>query len=146
MFIDMSRLAELEGYDRHMLLLAYDGSPVAKRALRHAAMLVGRGGKVAVINVIPVQSVSSRLETVTDAERSRQASTLREAGVALGRFGIEPELIEAVGDPATEILAAAEETRAKTIVVGRSERRHLGHGSLDSRLVRGAQADVLVVP
>jgi nucleotide-binding universal stress UspA family protein len=128
-----------------MILLAYDGSPVAKRALRHAAMLVGRGGKLAVVNVIPVQSVSSRLETVTDEERSRQAGILREARVALSRFGIEPELIEAVGDPATEILAAAEESNAKTIVVGRSERRRLAHGPLDSRLVRTARADVLVV-
>lgn len=128
-----------------MLLLAYDGSPVAKRALRHAAMLVGRGGKLAVVHVITVQSVSSRLETVTDEERSRQAGILREARVALSRFGIEPELIEAVGDPATEILAAAEESNAKTIVVGRSERRRLAHGPLDSRLVRTAQADVLVV-
>ena len=128
-----------------MLLLAYDASPVAKRALRHAAMLVGRGGKVAVINVIPVQSVSSRLETVTDEERSRQTSILREARAALGRRGIEPQLIAAIGDPVTEILAAAEATSAQTIVVGRSERRHLAHGSLDSRLVRGAQADVLVV-
>jgi nucleotide-binding universal stress UspA family protein len=128
-----------------MILLAYDGSPVAKRALRHAATLVGRGGKLAVINVIPVQSISSRLETVTDEEHSRQASILREAGVALRRYGIDPQLIEAVGDPVTEILAAAEAAKAGTIVVGRSERRHLPHGSLDSRLVRAAQADVLVV-
>lgn len=141
----MSSLGELEGYDSHMLLLAYDGSPVARRALEHAATLVGRGGEVAVINVIPFQSISSRLETVTDEERSRQESTLREARVALRRYGIDPQLIEAVGDPVTEILAAAEATNAGTIVVGRSERRHLAHGSLDSRLVRGAQADVLVV-
>jgi nucleotide-binding universal stress UspA family protein len=129
-----------------VLLLAYDGSPVARRALEHAAALVGRGGKLAVINVIPVQSISSRLETVTDEQRSRQASVLREARAALGRYGIEPRLIEAIGDPVTEILAAAEAAKAETIVVGRSERRHLGHGSLDSRLVRSAQADVLVVP
>jgi nucleotide-binding universal stress UspA family protein len=128
-----------------VLLLAYDGSAVAKRALEHAATLVGRGGEVAVINVIPAQSVSSRLETVSDDERSRQASILHEARAALGRRGIEPQLIEAVGDPVTEILAAAEATNAGTIVVGRSERRHLAHGSLDERLVRGAKADVLVV-
>lgn len=128
-----------------MLLLAYDGSAVAKRALRHAATLVGRGGELTVINVIPIQSISSRLETVTDEERSRQASILGEARAALRRFGIEPELIEAVGDPVTEILAAAEKSNAKTIVVGRSERRHVTHGSLDSRLVRSARADVLVV-
>jgi nucleotide-binding universal stress UspA family protein len=129
-----------------VLLLAYDGSPVARRALEHAATLVGRGGKLAVVNVIPLQSVSSRLETVSDDERSRQASILREARAALGRYGIEPQLIEAVGDPVTEILAAAAATNAGTIVVGRSERRHLTRGSLDSRLVRAAQADVLVVP
>jgi nucleotide-binding universal stress UspA family protein len=129
-----------------VLLLAYDGSSVSKRALEHAATLVGRGGKLAVIHVIPVQSVSSRLQTVTDEERSRQASILHEARVALGRRGIEPQLIDAVGDPATEILAAAEAMNAGTIVVGRSERRHLAHGSLDARLVRAARADVLVVP
>jgi nucleotide-binding universal stress UspA family protein len=128
-----------------VLLLAYDGSPAAKRALEHAATLVGRGGELAVVNVVPVQSVSSRLETVSDDERSRQASILREARAALGRRGIEPRLIEAVGDPVTEILAAAEATNAATIVVGRSERRHLTHGSLDSRLVRSARTDVLVV-
>jgi nucleotide-binding universal stress UspA family protein len=128
-----------------VLLLAYDGSPAAKRALEHAATLVGRGGELAVVNVIPVQSISSRLQTVTDEERSRQANILHEARAALGRRGIEPQLIEAVGDPLTEILAAAEATNAGTIVVGRSERRHLAHGSLDSRLVRGAKADVLVV-
>jgi nucleotide-binding universal stress UspA family protein len=129
-----------------VLLLAYDGSPVSKRALEHAATLVGRGGEFAVVNVIPVQSVSSRLETVSDDERSRQASVLREARAALGRRGIEPQLIDAVGDPVTEILAAAAAANAGTIVVGRSERRHLAHGSLDSRLVRAASADVLVVP
>jgi nucleotide-binding universal stress UspA family protein len=129
-----------------VLLLAYDGSSVSKRALERAATLVGRGGQIAVINVIPTQSISSRLETVTDEERGRQASILHEARVALGRRGIEPQLIEAVGDPVTEILAAAEATNAGTIVVGRRERRHLAHGSLDSRLVRDAQAAVLVVP
>jgi nucleotide-binding universal stress UspA family protein len=129
-----------------VLLLAYDGSSVSKRALEHTATLVGRGGRLAVINVIPAQSISSRLETVTDEERSRQASVLREARVAFRRYGIAPQLIEAVGDPVTEIPAAAEATNAGTIVVGRSERRHLPHGSLDSRLVRDAQAAVLVVP
>lgn len=129
-----------------MLLLAYDGSPTAKRALQHAAGLVGRGGELAVVNVIPAQSVSSRLETVTEDERDQQARTLREANDLLAHRGIEPELIEAVGDPATEILEAAEKRNAELIVIGRSERRHLARGALDTRLVRNAAADVLVVP
>jgi nucleotide-binding universal stress UspA family protein len=129
-----------------MVLLAYDGSAVAKRALQHAATLVEQGRELAVINVIPAQSVSSRLETVTDDERSRQTRILRQADALLAHRGIEAELIEAVGDPATEILAEAEKRNAHTIVVGRSERRHLARGSLDSRLVRSARAEVLVVP
>jgi nucleotide-binding universal stress UspA family protein len=129
-----------------MLLLAYDGSPTARRALQHAARLVGRGGEIAVVNVIPAQSVSSRLETVTEDERDQQARTLREANDLLVHRGIEPELIEAVGDPATEILDAAEKRNAELIVIGRSDRRHLARGALDTRLVRNAAADVLVVP
>jgi nucleotide-binding universal stress UspA family protein len=129
-----------------VLLLAYDGSPAAKRALQHAADLLGPGGELAVINVIQAQSVSSRLETVTDEERGRQGRILREARIALDSRGIEAQLIEAVGDPATEILAAAEEKNAETIVVGRSESRHRARGALDSKLVRSARADVLVVP
>lgn len=129
-----------------MLLLAYDGSPAAKRALQHAADRLGPGGELAVINVIQAQSVSSRLETVTDEERGRQGRILREARIALDSRGIEAQLIEAVGDPATEILAAAEEKNAETIVVGRSESRHRARGALDSKLVRSARADVLVVP
>ena len=130
-----------------MLLLAYDASPSAQRALEHAAKLAGQGGDVAVINVIPApQAVSSRLETLSEAEWDQQDSVLREAEALLAHRGIEAQLLEAVGDPATEILAAAHRTNAKAIVVGRSRTRRRAHAPLDSRLVRDAEADVLVVP
>jgi nucleotide-binding universal stress UspA family protein len=128
-----------------LFLLAYDGSPAAKRALEHAAKLVGRGGELAVINVIPVQSVSARLQTVGDDQRKRQTDILREARELLAGRGIQARMIGAAGDPVAEILAAAEATAADTIVVGRAGRRHLLHGSLSARLVRGAGNDVLVV-
>jgi nucleotide-binding universal stress UspA family protein len=128
-----------------MFLLAYDGSAAAKRALEHAARLAGRGGDLAVINVIPSQSISSRLQTVSEEERSRQEEILDEAKAELAHRGIDPQLIGAVGDPTVEIVAAAERTNSGTIVVGRSPRRHLVHEGLASRLVRQAGADVLVV-
>jgi nucleotide-binding universal stress UspA family protein len=128
-----------------MFLLAYDGSAAAKRALEHAATLVGRGGDLAVIHVIPSQSISSRLETVSEEERSRQEAILDEAKAELASRGIDPQLIEALGDPTVEIVAAAERTNAGTIIVGRSPRRRLVHEGLASRLVRQARADVLVV-
>jgi nucleotide-binding universal stress UspA family protein len=128
------------------MLIAYDGSPAARRALQHAAAAAGAGGVVMVINVIPAQSVSARLETVTDAERERQQRLLGEAQAELARRGVDAERIAAAGDPLREILAAADEHDADIIVVGRNgTKRHLLHSSLSSPLVRRATRDVLVV-
>jgi nucleotide-binding universal stress UspA family protein len=131
---------------RQMVLLAYDGSSAAQRALQQAAKLVGRGGEVAVVHVIAIaESLSSRLETVGERELEQQEAILREARAKLARRGVKARLIEAVGDPTREILAAAQETKAQTIVLGRSERRHLAHRSLASRLERSADSNVLIV-
>jgi nucleotide-binding universal stress UspA family protein len=130
----------------NVVLLAYDASPSAERALQHAADLIRHGGSIGVINVIPIQSISARLETVRDDERARQARILNEATASLARRGLTSEVFEAAGDPATEILAAAAATHADVLVVGRGgSRKLLPHGSLSSRIVRGASCDVLVV-
>ena len=38
---------------RGLVLVAWDGSETGRRALLHAARVVGRGGRVAVVNVLP---------------------------------------------------------------------------------------------
>ena len=48
-----------------------------------------------VINVIPVQSVTSRLETVDDGQRARQAQILRDATIQLARRDRRTRTIEA---------------------------------------------------
>jgi Transcriptional regulatory protein, C terminal len=58
---------------------AYNGSDPAQRAIEHAAGLVGKGGTLTVINVISAQSVSSRLETVSDNERATQDHVIQDA-------------------------------------------------------------------
>lgn len=128
------------------ILVAYDGSESSRRALLHAANLVGRGGTISVIHVITKQAVSSRLETVDDRDRGRQQSVLQEARMILGEQGIEISPVKAVGDPTTEIRAAADESGAGMIVVGRGTgMRRLINGSVSTRLVRRAPCDVLVV-
>jgi nucleotide-binding universal stress UspA family protein len=128
------------------IMVAYDGSPAARRALLDAADLAGRGGRVTVISVIPIQSISARLETVSDAARDRQRRLLGEAQTLLRRRDVEADVIEAAGDPLTEILAAADAAGTGTLVVGRDARRgpHL-HRALADGLVRRARCDVLVV-
>jgi len=128
------------------ILVGYDGSEAARRALVHAAQLVGRGGTVDVINVITAQPVSARIETLSDRERSRQRKLLQEAKVVLGEWEVGMTPLKAVGDPTTAIRTAAEETGAGIVVVGRgSGLRRLIHGSVSTRLVRQAPCDVLVV-
>jgi len=128
------------------LLVAYDGSRAAQRALEHAAGLAGRGATVAVVNVIPAQSLSSRLETVSDAQRDHQRQLLRQASMLLAARKIEIKTVAAVGDPTTEIRTAAEKDGADIVVVGRGTMRHrLIHGSVSTRLARRAPCDVLII-
>lgn len=128
------------------VLVAFDGSETSRRALVHAAELVGRGGRVGVINVITAQPVSARLDSLGDGERRNQNKLLRDAGMLLGEWEVRMNPVRAIGDPTTEIRTAAEETGATVIVVGRSSGlRRLISGSVSTRLVRQAPCDVLVV-
>jgi nucleotide-binding universal stress UspA family protein len=129
-----------------VVLVAYDGSPAARRALVHAADIVGRSGTVTVVNVIATQSVGSRLQTVTDDQRDRQKALLEEARSVLASHGVHSEFVAVCGNPYTEILDTAERIGAQMLVVGRSRRwRHLLSRSLAIRLASRAPRDVLVV-
>jgi nucleotide-binding universal stress UspA family protein len=126
------------------LIIAYDGSAEARRALDHAAALAGPGGEVTVINVVPTQAIGARLEPLGETQRARQRAQLEEARALLDRRGLRVRTVAAVGDPFYEISALARDRRQAVVIVGR--RRHLLPGrSLTARLVRGAPCDVLVV-
>ena len=128
------------------ILVGFDGSDASKRALVHAAELVGRGGNLDVINVIGSQPVSARVGSLVDGERQRQRNVLHEAQALLGEWEVRMNPHRAIGDPTSEIRAAAEESGAGVIVVGRGRGlRRLIDGSVSARLVRRAPCDVLVV-
>lgn len=128
------------------ILVGYNGSKASRRALVHAAELVGRGGTVDVINVIGSQPVSARVGTLVDGEKKHQQTVLREARTLLGEWDVRMTPHTALGDPTSEIRAAAEESGAGVIVVGRGNGiRRLVDGSVSARLVRRAPCDVLVV-
>jgi nucleotide-binding universal stress UspA family protein len=128
------------------ILVGYDGSSGSRRALEHAAELVGRGGRLDVINVISTQPVSARLESLGDGERRHQKKLLRDAKLMLDEWEVAMTGVTAVGDPTDEIRAAAEEHGTGVIVVGRGNGlRRLINGSVSARLIRRAPCDVLVV-
>lgn len=126
------------------VLIAYDGSSPAQRALVHATELVRPDDEVTVINVMPEPGISSRLEPPKGLEQQR--SVLNEAERLLEVHGIEARTIASTGDVAAEVLAAAQRVAADVIVVARRH-GHVPHvlGSISGRIVRGAGCDVLVV-
>jgi nucleotide-binding universal stress UspA family protein len=128
------------------ILVGFDGSEASRRALVHAAELVGSGGSLDVINVIGSQPVSARVGSLVDGERRRQVKILHQAEALLGEWDVRMTPHKAIGDPTNEIRATAEESGAGVIVVGRgSGLRRLIDGSVSARLVRRAPCDVLVV-
>jgi nucleotide-binding universal stress UspA family protein len=128
------------------ILVGFDGSDASRRALVHAAELVGRGGALDVINVIGSQPVSSSLDTLGNGDRQHQRKVLQDARMLLGEWDVRMTPLKAVGDPTSEIRAAAEQHGARVIVIGRgSGLRRLINGSVSARLMRRAPCDVLIV-
>ena len=98
------------------------------------------------INVIGAQPVGSSLDSLGNGARTHQRKALHEARGLLREWDVRMTPLAAIGDPTSEIRAAAEKCGAGVIVVGRgSGVRRLIDGSVSARLVRRAPCDVLVV-
>jgi nucleotide-binding universal stress UspA family protein len=116
------------------MLVAYDGTPSARRALQRAAAIHRDGDELAVIHVID--------------HGNDHGEHLEEARLVLTERGIEATPIKATGNAARAICVTAERDGYDTIVVGR---RNMGDrglmllGSVAARVVSGAACDVVVV-
>ena len=117
------------------IVVGFDGSEGARRALDAAAQLMGYGSTMTVVRVV--------------GEGDRDApDPLDDARELLIERLITARYQERVGDPADEIVGAARDLDADVIVVGRRgprERNGAGPGSVSADVVRRASCDVLVV-
>jgi nucleotide-binding universal stress UspA family protein len=131
------------------VLFAYDGSPFAKRALRYAKVF-GDDAEITVIVVTQILLEAPHTEQSTAPEHgAREARRqLDEAVAQLAQEGVEAEAVQTAGNPAAEIISAAEERDADLIVLGHRGRSAISRfieGSVSDRVVRHATCDVLVV-
>jgi nucleotide-binding universal stress UspA family protein len=116
------------------IVVGYDDSESARRALDRAAALTGYGSTLTVVNVASKGTYST--ETLAHA-RER----------LLGRL-VTATYLQPVGEPADELVTAARELDADVVVVGRRSGnllRRLVLGSVSASVVRNAPCDVLVV-
>jgi nucleotide-binding universal stress UspA family protein len=120
------------------IIVGYDGSDTARRALEQAADLAGYGSSLTVVSVAQARSTNG-----DGAE-----GLLDEAREILARRHEVGRYVARTGDAAEELIETARQHAADLLVVGRRNEGLPGNGTLGSvsdRVVRQAPCDVLVV-
>ena len=130
------------------IIVGYDGSDGAKRALDRAIALAGKDGRLTV-----VASAESHARTglsegahLDPSEFERRRRDLEEVKAVLADRGVDGETLEAQGDPGDVIVESAKD--ADLVVVGSrglNPFQRLLLGSVSSKVVHRAECDVLVV-
>ncbi|MEX0673916.1 MAG: universal stress protein [Gaiellaceae bacterium] len=130
------------------IVVGYDGSEPAQRALDRAAELAGYGTTVTVVSVAP-SVYTQGLQPVADPDDSERArGLLAEARDRLALRHVPVATRHAVGEPAAMIVEAADELEADLIVVGTRNGNaveRLVLGSTSTKVLHHAHCDVLVV-
>lgn len=133
-----------------MIVVGYNGTEGAGRAVVRAAGLVDPAGKLLIVHVLePAQSISSRIGSdIRPKDRQRQRTVLAQGRELAGQARAEIETFAALGDPADELRRIASERGADLVAVGRGRaaRMELLHQSVCGKVVREASTCVLVVP
>ena len=117
------------------IVIGFDGTDGARRALDTAVELLGYGSTLTVVTVR------------RNGERGARA-ILDEAHDLLLAMLVTADYVERVGDPAKELVEIAGELEADLVVVGRRggpEAERVEPGSVSADVVRQARCDVLVV-
>ena len=117
------------------IVVGFDGTEGARRALDAAVEIMGYGSRLTVVTV------------GRDGDR-RARDVLATAHDALLARLVTAEYVQRIGDAAKELVAAATELHADLVIVGRrgGEETLQGEpGSVSADVVRNAPCDVLVV-
>ena len=133
--------------DEHtaLIVVGYDGSASATRALDRAAGIAGPGGQVIVVSVC---RSAGDAEGGAPAPRADDPGALLEAARLYLAGRVAVDLREATGDVAEALASIAHEAGAGLIVVGAQGADFVARtllGSVAQRLIQRAPGDVLIV-
>jgi nucleotide-binding universal stress UspA family protein len=130
------------------IVVGYDGSEPAKRALQRAADLAKEGDRIVVVSSAEAQARSGPTGGARrdPSEFQQRRDVLEGAKQLVSERGLDAEFVEAQGDPGTAIVEAASDT--DLIIVGSRGLNPIQRmllGSVSSKVVHRAPCDVLVV-
>ena len=132
------------------ILLCYDGSPEAERALARVAEAASAApGQVTVVSVAePIYRTAPYTGYADPGEEQTHQRLLDAAIEKLAGYGIDAATTEPTGDTGDAIVALARELGIDLVVVGSRHRplvERLLFGSVSAEVVLKAPCDVLVV-
>jgi nucleotide-binding universal stress UspA family protein len=135
------------------IVVGYDGSDHAGRALDRAIELAAQGAELVVVSAAGLAPETDPTFLLTTASANQDEQEAARASLAEARAravggGVAVRTLEAHGDPADMLVQVAAEERADLVVVGTrglnlAQRALLG--SVSTKVVHDAPCDVLVV-
>ena len=131
------------------IVVGFDGSEQSRRALDRAASMAP-AKELVVVTAVPFRPLATKgpSPTVDPLEEEERSKLLEEAVGITGAQSFTTRAVEVHGDPAEAIVAAAKESGADLIVIGKHGRHGAFSalmGSTSEHVVRHAPCDVLVV-
>jgi len=132
------------------ILLCYDGSTEARRALERTAEIAGAvASQVTVVSVAePIYPTPALADFADPRDVQAHRRLLGDAARTLRDHGVHAAIVEPTGDTTESIVEVARDEHADLIVVGSRHRgliQRLLSGSVSSKVVADAPCDVLVV-
>lgn len=128
------------------ILLAYDATPPARRALDMAVDLAKRYvAPISVVSVIPIHAGRAPIDPWDDPQA--HAHQLAEAHRLIADQGLEAEMLEPAGEPAQAIERVAEAGGFDCIVIGSRGLGAVGRflqGSVSEHVATHARATVVI--
>jgi nucleotide-binding universal stress UspA family protein len=135
----------------HKILVGYDGSKLAKKALEIAfGMAQSEDAKLVILAVARPPEPATRVETIGVLENAQEhfEQDFKQIAVRAQELGVNAETAVIVGHPTEQLVHRAETEKADLIIVGRrgmSRFERMLVGSTSEKVLRYAHCPVMVV-
>ena len=130
------------------ILVAYDGSDTAKKAIEHAINLMKPEDRLIIISVVPTSKITEFADIDPELSIARAQEVINELLAQMRERNINAIGVVKEGDIADEILKMGFELKCDLIVVGHKGISKIGKfqlGSVADKVARYANRPVLIV-